>query len=155
MSDGTFATWKHLRKEFSCASEGKKEKEKENWKLVQNMLFFFFFKCGTPGKNNQGIHRFYNKMNKENFYHTHPVGRKQRCTTLLAYTLTVAVSGTLWDCSKIPSGMLHVIHWVFFCPFPTKHFHREKTMMSSSSPLCWERIIARFCWLEHFRQWHF
>lgn len=84
----------------------KRKKKTENWSKIS----VFFFKCGTPGKNNQGIHRFYNKMNKENFYHTHPVGKKQRCTTLLAYTLTVAVNGTLWDCSKIPSGMLHVIH---------------------------------------------
>lgn len=83
-----------------------------------------------------------------------PVGKKQCCRTLLAYILIVAVNGTLWDYSKIPSGMLHVIHWIFFCLFPTKRFHREKTMMSSSSPLCWERIIARFCWLEHFSQWH-
>lgn len=85
---------------------------------------------------------------------THPEGKKQCCRTLLAYILIVAVNGTLWDYSKIPSGMLHVIHWIFFCLFPTKRFHREKTMMSSSSPLCWERIIARFCWLEHFSQWH-
>lgn len=31
------------------------------------------------------------------------------------------------------------------CVFPTKHFHRGKAMMSSSSSLCWDSVAARFC----------
>lgn len=48
---------------------------------------------------------------------------------------------------KIRSGRLHgatLINLIFFCLFPTKHFHRGKTMMSSSSSLCWDCVVARF-----------
>lgn len=93
---------------FMCIRR-KKGKGKRKLKIGPKYVFVFS-NVELQENTIKGIHRFYNKMNKENFYHTHPVGRKQRCTTLLAYTLTVAVNGTLWDCSKIPSGMLHVIH---------------------------------------------
>lgn len=49
---------------------------------------------------------------------------------------------------KIRSGRLHgatLIHLIFFCLFPTKHFHRGKTMMSSSSSLSAETV-----WLQGF-----
>lgn len=150
MSDVTFATCQLLKKEFSCASEGRKEKKKVNSDLVQKMKMWDSRKKTVKGYTDFTI-KWTRKIPTTN---THPEGKKQCCRTLLAYILIVAVNGTLWDYSKIPSGMLHVIHWIFFCLFPTKRFHREKTMMSSSSPLCWERIIARFCWLEHFSQWH-
>lgn len=60
---------------------------------------------------------------------------------------------------KIRSGRLHgatLIHLIFFCLFPTKHFHRGKTMMSSSSSLCWDCVVARFSadlWIRKF-QWY-